>query len=274
MCKKRMEEHNLDPSNTAVKVWPHGLPAIYFNSILLDVSSEKLLNDEHDQQQQDPDGFMLTSTILDHEIGHLKNKDHLKGTGLQVFSGLLQYRMTAYLARSSRLKRYFCVPTSLGNCMTMLLSHCLAGAAGKSAKGWINTKYRYHREKEADEYAISHAKEPRALKLAAQHAETTKREIVRNFCDFFKLYPTLVIQRHGLRHGIELLFVSKRAYQEYQQEGSDKSFCQWILDRPELTNKILRICDPTHPTWIDRAKRFTQAADELEKKLKKSGAQE
>lgn len=262
-CRKRFVEHGIDPATISIKQNNETIQAVVTGYLFLGPEAEQLLQQKNASQEQPSEDFRVQSTLLDHEIAHLKHHDDLRSLALNIATGLVQYRTSSYIAHSSRIKHWFSVPKNLRSCATMLLAYGLLTGMGIQKNNWIRKKHGQYNEIRSDVYAIGHAKDPENLRSVARYFKNYAHS--RGFIESALSEKDKRQQKALLK---ELDKMLRNYKQEHPEDLNANKFPAWLVQTPERRRKLFQMFDPHHENPEDRAKRFMAGADELEKRLK------
>ena len=231
-CHNKLKDHKLDHTKFQVKILDNfgNIGASPFAILIDSTASSKLNLALQNKHLQSEANYIKTySTFMDHEIGHIKNNDAAKGLLARSGLTLMTYIASSYLINSSRFNALFQKPTNIKEFLVMTGCYTLLNLGNDLFSNFLFNQYSKYIETKADDYAISCAQDPEALRCVADELE--------------KLDP------------MYNLFVKKPA--------SQRSFKQ------RLYTTFFNFFIATHPNGFDRAQKMRAAADALEAKLQR-----
>ncbi len=258
-CHKKLIEHGLNPEQIRIKVKEDcgfletfGTSYIVFSPIAAN-EFKNALEDPSDEKSS----FIVKiySTFLDHEIAHAKNNDTLKRQGMLLGLGALSYGAATYLIKRPRFSPLFQKPTNKKGLLRVVLAYSLVNVVSslliKNLYGW----YARYQENRADAYAISHAKDPLALRCSAVMLETFDNTIIDFLCGT-DLHPSIP--------QIPLIYMRNAIVAQYKKLQPKEDFRTWVKQQTKTLSLIKYILDVEHPSGSYRAKIMRAAADALE----------
>lgn len=201
----------------------------------------------------------IYSTFIDHEIAHLKNHDGpTKRIAILTAASLLTYAASSCLVYSSRLNYLFKKPT---NIKEMIVSGCAYGAIDLGSA--IATKllygvYAQQQEARADEYAISQATDPEALRYAAKFLEMNDDSFIE-YLHNGNAHPSIPMMIR-----VSMYYIRGAAMKKYQMEKPAEDFRSWIKKQYSILAALKFVVDIEHPSGFSRAQAMRIAADALE----------
>jgi hypothetical protein len=267
-CREKLKKHGLNPEQIQIKVKDDCsfLEVSGNNIVFAPVIANEFKNAlDNPSDAQLINTVKIYSTFLDHEIAHLKNNDDFKNQVFLVGASVLSYAAITGFMCLPYINSFFKKPTNKRELIKSLVAYALANVGTSFLVTMSHSVLytRYH-ENRADEYAISHAQDPEALRCAATTLEMCDNPMVEFLCGSnLNWNPNISTTQRELMMCIRSIIID-----QHRALKTDEDFRSWIKQRPELLYLIKFIYDPGHPSGFDRAKKMRAAADVLEAKQK------
>ncbi|MCL5875701.1 MAG: M48 family metalloprotease [Candidatus Dependentiae bacterium] len=261
-CHEKLKEHDMDPSAITIRVYDkQDIMAAFFNNCLLFHSQvvQQLDQALHSNDVQSRVIVQTYSTLLDHEIGHLKSNDSARFVACLAGTTTACGTLLAYLYKATHLKSLFCTPT---NMKELFKSYFVVGAIGMTTRSIIqhgNNAYSRHREALADDYAIMHAKDADSLICTAQYFERLDNQLIDILCNKESMVNP------NLPETVQFFLIGVRAHlhNAYTEQNPAEEFRAWLLKQTKLLDWIRFIVDPLHPSYPSRVEKLNRAAENL-----------
>ncbi len=261
-CYKKFKEHGLNPEQIQIKVKEDcGLLEtfntnyIVFSPIDAHVLKKAL---ENPSDEQSINFIKIYSTFLDHEIAHIKNKDFFKRQGVLLGTSVLVYGAATCFINLPHINSLFQKPTSkkafFRNAGAYVLLSAVSAHLIKNLYGW----YARHQENSADAYAITHAKDPQALRYAAEIIESIDNGIINFLCS------TDLNLNLPLSKKVPLMHIRNVMTTQYRRLKPKEDIRTWIKQQKTTLRFVKYILDVEHPSGFYRAEIMRAAANALE----------
>lgn len=260
-CRKKAAEHGLNPNEIVVKAHGHDfIAALERRYIAFSPDCARdldtYLSNPGDEQSEAV--VKIYSTLLDHELAHLKNNDSTKRMLAFVGSSVICSVISHYIRNRSCISSWFNTPTTFREFCIMWASYGVVGYLNVVVPQTIREWYAQRQESAADDYAIAHAKDPKALRSAAKFLERSESGII----EF--LHNESAWQRLGFAKRMQMTMLQALCKAEYARQAPSADFKTWISQQPDIIAHVKEIVDPEHPDGYKRAKKMREAADKLE----------
>ncbi len=199
------------------------------------------------------------STLIDHEIAHLKNSDSFKRLAILTGASLAGYAASSYLVNVSRFSFLFEKPTNIKEFFICMLSYGLVNASTGGFANFLTTTWTRNQEIQADAYAMSQANDPEALRYAAKFFEMLDKNIIDFLCGDGQPHHSIPLIRQMQMQNIRAMLIA-----QYQAEQTQEEFRSWVQKQTQMLAWLKLSFDPEHPTGASRAQAMRAAADALE----------
>ncbi|MCL5874941.1 MAG: M48 family metalloprotease [Candidatus Dependentiae bacterium] len=260
-CHEKLKEHDIDPSAIAIKAYDKQdiMAAFSNNCLLLHPQVVQQIDQAlHSNDVQSRVVLQTYSTILDHEIGHLKSNDSTRFIvclgGTTAACGTL----LVYLLKATRLKS-ICAPTNMKEFFKSWFAVGATNVITNSIIEQSNNAYSRHREALADDYAILHAKDADSLICTAQYFERLDNLLIDVLCN----KESMVNPNLPETVQFSLMGIRAHLHSAYTVQNPEEEFRTWVLKQTKLLDWIRFIVDPLHPSYPSRVEKLNRAAENL-----------
>lgn len=277
VCHEKFIKQGLNPDTIQIKLKIGiSLEALFNYALFLDYHvarefSDALLDLDFNlvpyriDQQNNPDRIVkLNSTMIDHEIAHLKNNDS-RARLLAVGGVFMVNAALSWFIKNLSLCRFlFEKPTNIKEFFTMIAAYSTLSASTDFFSKFLLNYLEFYQEKRADAYAITQATDPQALYAAATFFEEYNEHYIDFLCGVSPdpdSSSAVINKMKSLRESLIL---------QHQREGQTEEFSTWVRKQAKSLNRLHFMFDQGHPTPLSRAQLFYQAADLLEAKINNS----
>jgi hypothetical protein len=268
-CHKKFKEHGLDPKNIQIKVMVNntGIIEVFGAYLVLHPIAakefEKALENSSDEQSINV--VKIYSTLIDHEIAHIKNNDApFKRGAMLLTASVLVYGAATSFMQLPRVSPLFQKPTNVKDFFKTYMAYFLINGVSVHLIKNIFGCYSRYQENRADAYALEYAQDPQALRCTANFFEICENTTLDFLCGADLNSGILYTNKVLLLNIRELLTQQYQTYLASSQLEAKEDVRSWMQQQKRWLRFIKYMVDAEHPSGYERADRFRAAADALE----------